>query len=105
KAISKAKNRRISTRTVHRALYEENVRSYLKSLSSSEKKKTGIGLLQTGRKSYGRMNLLLSIAVALRKRNPQFSNVHELENAPPQKVYRNLILSMPSRIQSVIANY
>jgi len=47
--------------------------------------------------------------VALKKRNPQPSNVHKLEkaakeecNALPQKVYRNLILSMPNRIQVVM---
>jgi len=48
----------------------------------------------------------LSVAVALKKRNPQLSNVHKLEkaakeeyNALPQKVYCNLILSMPNRIK------
>ena len=64
-------------------------------------------MLQTGRKSYGQMNLL---SVALKKRNPQLSNVHKLEKAAkeecnklPQKVYRNLILSMPNHIQAVIS--
>jgi len=40
-----------------------------------------IGLLQTGRKSYGRMNLLSLSCDGIEKRNPQLSNVNKLEKA------------------------
>ena len=54
-------------------------------------------------------HLWAAVEVALQKRNPQPSNIHELEkavkevwNALPQKVYHDLILSMPNQIQAVI---
>ena len=51
-------------------------------------------------------NLWAAVEVALRKRDPQLSNIYELEkaveeewNAIPQKVYRNLILSMSTEFK------
>lgn len=55
-------------------------------------------------------NLWAAVEVEIRNRNPQPSSIRELEKvvkevweAIPQKVYRDLVRSMPNRIQAVIA--
>ena len=55
------------------------------------------------------MNLWAVVEVEIRKHNPQPSSIRELEKvvkkvwkAIPQKVYHNLVRSMPNRIQAVI---
>ena len=55
-------------------------------------------------------NLWAAVEVEIRKHNPQPSSVGELEKvvkdiweAIPKKVYRDLVRSMPNRIQAVIA--